>query len=309
MKILVAGGGAFGKEHLRTLAAMDGIEIAVAEPRADELERIAATFPLAMRGQDPAMLIERFVPDGIIIATPAIAHAPLALTALSRNIPVLVEKPVAPSSDIMRQLVGAASQSRGFLQPGHILRFSAPHRQLHAIVHEGHIGDLLRIVSRRYRDSSHADRYRDVDPVFTTMVHDIDLALWFDGSDAGEVIARRLPPGGYRSLTTADVTSLAGVSWQLSLAWLHPSLDCPPDRIELVGTKGSVEFEAGRGIDLYAADGHRRLPPEGDDDPLHAELRTFIQGIQSGRNVAPVTPDDALRGLLIAERIVRAVAS
>ena len=307
MKILVAGGGAFGKEHLRALAKMGGVELAVAESRADELERLGTLFPLADRDQDAGRLIERFAPEGIVVATPAAAPAPQAHIARERDIPVLVEKPVAPDSTIMRQLCAAASRSRAFLQPGHILRFSAPHRKLREIVQAGQIGNLLRIVSRRYRDSSHADRYRDVDPVFTTMVHDIDLALWFDGSDAAEVRAVRLPPDDYRSLTIADVTSSRGVSWQLSLAWLHPSLDCPPDRVELIGTRGSVEFEAGRGIDLYTDDGHHQLPLAADDDPLRAELDAFLSGIRSGRLAAPVTLGDALRGLLVAERIVRIV--
>lgn len=308
MKILVAGGGAFGKEHLRTLSGMAGVTLAVAESRAEERDRIGALFPIAMSDQDATALLDRFAPDGIVIATPSAAHAPLALTALARNIPVLVEKPLAADSETMQQLCDAAGRSRAFLQPGHILRFSAPHRQLHDIVAQGQIGELLRISSRRYRDSSHAERYRDVDPVFTTMIHDIDLALWFDGGEATEVRATRLPKGEYRSLTVADVMSSRGITWQLSLAWLHPSLECPPDRVELIGTLGSVEFEAGRGIDLYTHEGHRHLPYDGGDDPLRTELDAFLAGVRAGHLLAPVTPDDALNGLLVAERIVRSLS-
>lgn len=308
MKILVAGAGAFGKEHLRTLTAIGGVTLAVAESRPAERKRIASLFPVAMDDDDAVALIDRFAPDGIVIATPAAAHAPLAITALARNIPVLVEKPVTPDSGTMEQLCKAAADSQAFLQPGHILRFSAPHRRLHSIVARGQIGDLLRVSSRRYRDRSHVGRYSDVDPVFTTMIHDIDLALWFDGSDAVTVRARRLPADDYQSLTIADATSSRGAIWQLSLAWLHPTLDCPPDRVELIGTLGSVEFEVGRGIDIYTNDGHRFIPDE-DDDPLHTELLAFLAGIRTGRLDAPVTPDDALRGLRIAEQVVGALAT
>lgn len=307
MKILVAGAGAFGKEHLRTLTAIGGVTLAVAESRPAERERIASLFPVAMDGDDAVALIDRFAPDGVVIATPAAAHAPLAITALARNIPVLVEKPVAPDSGAMEQLCKAAADSQAFLQPGHILRFSAPHRRLHAIVARGQIGDLLRVSSRRYRDRSHVGRYSDVDPVFTTMIHDIDLALWFDGSDPVNVRATRLPADDYQSLTIADAISSRGAIWQLSLAWLHPTLDCPPDRVELIGTLGSVEFEAGRGVDIYTDDGQRFIPDE-DDDPLRTQLLAFLAGIRTGRLDAPVTPDDALRGLRIAEQIVGALA-
>ncbi len=308
MKILVAGGGAFGREHLKTLTAMGGVTLALAEPRPAALEQLAASFPLALTDHDAVGILDRFAPDGLIIATPAAAHAPLAFTALERGTPVLVEKPVAPDAATMRQLCAAAERSPTFLQPGHILRFSAPHRQVHAIVAQGQIGDLLRITSRRYRDSSHADRYRDVDPVFTTMVHDIDLALWFDGATASEVRAMRRPRGDNRSLTAADIVSSRGTTWQLSLAWLHPSLECPPDRVELIGTAGSVELEVGRGIELYTGEGHRHIASDASDDPLRTELETFLAGIRAGRSVAPVTPDDALQGIVAAERIVAALA-
>lgn len=308
MKILVAGGGLFGKEHLRTLSAMGDVTIALAEPRAEESERIAALFPIAMHDVDAIPLLDRFAPDGIVIASPAVAHAPLTLAALARNIPVLVEKPVAPDSAIMQQLCAAAGQSRAFLLPGHILRFSAPHLRLHEILAQGTIGELLRVTSRRYRDSSHAKRYRDVDPVFTTMIHDIDLALWFDGTDASEVRAMRLPRDDYRSLTVAEVISSRGALWQLSLAWLHPGLPWPPDRVELIGTMGSVEYDAERGIDLYTQDGHRNLQVAADDDPLRTELEAFLAGIRAGHLLAPVTPEDALKGLRVAERVVTALA-
>ncbi len=88
---MVAGGGAFGKEHLTTLAAMGGVALAVAETRADELARLAAMFALADRDADGFALLERFAPDGVVVATPAAVHAPLAARALERGIPVLVD--------------------------------------------------------------------------------------------------------------------------------------------------------------------------------------------------------------------------
>ena len=308
MKILVAGGGAFGTEHLKRLSAMGGLELAVAEPRAEQRDRIVATFPIAMVDADAIGLLDRFRPDGVVIATPAATHAPLALAALSRDIPILVEKPVAPNSDTMHRLCEAAERSRAFLQPGHILRFSAPHRLLQDVVHEGQIGRLLGLASRRYRDAGHAELYRDVDPVFTTMIHDIDLALWFDTGRVPQMRASRQPRDDYRALTTASATSSAGVHWHLSMAWLHPTLECPPDRIELVGTDGSVEFEVGRGIDLFTRQGHRHLAEDDTDDPLRTELEAFLSGIRAGSLRAPVAPEDALEGLLVAERIVTALA-
>jgi len=117
VKILVAGGGAFGKEHLATLVAMGGVTLAVAETRGEELARLVAMFALADHDADAMALLDRFQPDGVVVATPPVAHAPVAARALEQGIPVLVEKPVAPDSDTMRRLCEAASASPAFPQP------------------------------------------------------------------------------------------------------------------------------------------------------------------------------------------------
>jgi predicted dehydrogenase len=303
VKLLVAGGGAFGEEHLRTLGAL---ELAVAEPRTEVRERLVGRYALADSDGDTATLIERFAPSGVVVATPAAAHEGITLDALARGLPVLVEKPVAPDPATARRLRDAAASSRGFLQPGHILRFSAPHRQLAGILRSGEIGDLVHVGSRRYRDAAHADRYPDVDPVLMTMIHDIDLALWFDGRVPVSARANRGPPGSGRSMTDAWLTGAAGTSWHLSTAWLHPGPAVPDDRVELVGTRGSAELHVGSHIEVFAGES-RRIPADAADDPLRTELLCFLDGIRSGTSRAPVTPDDAVDGLVVATMILAAL--
>ena len=307
MKIAVAGGGAFGKEHLRTLDAMGGVTLSVAEPRAIELDRLGGMIGLADRDTNAITLIDRFRPDGLIVASPAHTHEPIAAAALERGIPVLVEKPVAPDSASMRRLCEAAEASTAFLQPGHILRFSSDHRRLLDILGQGEIGDFLSFTSRRYRDAGHAERYAGIDPVLMTMIHDIDLALWFGCGPAQSASAVRRPVAGTaRSLTTACLHGAGCQRWQLSAAWLHPGPDCPPDRVEIIGTQGSAELVAGSHIEVYGAS-HRRIAADAGGDPLRTELDCFLSGIRAGASQAPVCPRDALDGILAAEMVMKAL--
>ena len=307
MKIMVAGGGAFGKEHLGALRSIGGLTLAVAETWQDERKKLVGMFALTDHDEDAFALLDRFSPDGVVVATPADAHAPLAIAALGRGVPVLVEKPVAADTGTMRRLCDADAASKAFLQPGHILRFSSGHRLLHDIIRQGEIGSMLQFSSSRFRDETHASRYRDIDPVLMTMIHDIDLALWFDGTAALSAVASRLPAGTSRSLTTATVASTGGVTWRLSTAWLHPGPDCPPDRIEIFGAEGSATFEAGRGIEVYGKKA-RHIDVGETEDPLREELDCFIAGIRAGASQAPVTPGDALSGLLAAEMILASLS-
>lgn len=308
MKIMVAGGGLFGQEHLKTLAAIEGTTVALAEPRNDERERLRAVFGLADTDADAFALLERYRPEGVVIATPAEVHAPLAMAALERAIPVLVEKPVAPDAATMRLLCAAADASSAFLLPGHILRFSSQHRRLRDVLAGGAIGDLIQFNSRRYRDASHATRYTDIDPVLMTMIHDIDLALWFSSAPATVASARRRPARTSRSVTTTCLETASGTIWQLSTAWLHPSVDCcPPDRVEIIGTRGSVELFVGSHLEIHAAT-CERIEVDADDDPLRTELDCFLAAIRSGGRGLPIVPRDALDGIVAAEAVIEALA-
>lgn len=54
-----------------------------------------------------AELLERGELDAVVIATPPATHADLAVTALDAGLPVLVEKPVAPTVDEARRIAAA----------------------------------------------------------------------------------------------------------------------------------------------------------------------------------------------------------
>ena len=73
---------------------------------------------------------------------------------LGANLCVLLEKPVASSAMAAAGLLAATQSGRGFVLPGHILRFSRDHRRLVEIVRAGHIGEVIYVGSRRYRDDA-----------------------------------------------------------------------------------------------------------------------------------------------------------
>ena len=170
------------------------------------------------------------------------------------------------------------------------------------IVTSGEIGTLCYINARRYRDSAHVAAYGDIDPVLMTMIHDIDLALWCDGTTAASAVAWRSDAA---SMTAAQLTSHSGACWDLRTGWLHPGIP-PEDRLEVMGTNGSVELVAGSQLMIHAAES-RRIYTDSDPDPLQAELACFIASIQVGRLLAPVTARDALDGLRAAEMIIAAL--
>jgi len=308
VRVVVAGAGAFGQEHLRTLARIEGVELAaVADLNAAAARHAAERHGAARWSTDAVELIDQVRPDGLVVATSGHAHVALASRALALGIPVLVEKPVALTVEDARSLESAEAASPAFVLPGHILRFSDAHRRFVRIARSDAVGPILSVTARRHRDDSHAVRYPDIDPVLMTMIHDIDLSLWITDAMADEVVAFRRPPDEQRSATVMLATDSRGAVWRLATAWTFPG-EAPPDCIEVIGERGSVELEVGAHIRQYGSVTRKiDLDSPALADPLRAELSYFIHCIRSAERPEVVTLRDAVAGLRIADATISAL--
>jgi predicted dehydrogenase len=220
VRVLVAGAGAFGKEHLDRLVRRPDVSVVgVADTNPAALAPIRSKLGAVECLTDPLQLIDKVEADAIIVATPADSHVEICTRALGRDLAVLLEKPVAPSASAAVPLLAAERKSAGFVLPGHVLRFSRDHIRMVEIIRSGGIGEVIYVNSRRYRDDEHAVRYPHTDPVLMTLIHDIDLAQWITGSDFRSGLARRSGGPGYRSMTAVSATSVTGVSCDLRTAW------------------------------------------------------------------------------------------
>ena len=301
LRLLVAGAGAFGREHIVRLARRPDVSlVAVADPNPTALARIRSLTSAELLA-DPAGMIETHEADGVVIASPADSHASLALLALSRDLGVLLEKPIASSLAEAGALKAKAASTRGLVLPGHTLRFSKDHRRLMDVVRSGEIGAVIYVNSRRYRDDSHAVRYPEVDPVLMTLIHDFDLAQWATGARFASVRARRSEGPGFRSLTCVSAVTTGGVACELRTAWTFPDGAIPPDRLEVVGDRGSVELTVGESLLLHS-DGRRAdLGVNPDDDALAREHDGFLSCVRDRTLKPALGLDEALAGLALAE--------
>lgn len=311
LKIAVAGVGSFGREHLATLARRDDVAIAgVADPSNAATDYATASFGAELGFADPVAMLDAVKPDGLVVATPGHTHVAIAAAALERGIPVLLEKPVGLTAADADTLIAAEARSQAFVLPGHILRFSAPYRRTVAIAQSGELGPVLSVTGRNHRDDTHAVRYPDIDPVLMTMVHDIDLTLWITGGELQSVLALRRPRGTFRSETLITGWDSAGAMWHISNAWTVPTVDIPPDRVEIVCERGSVEMELGIAIRVFGKNPREiDLRSEEPDDMLATEVAAFLDGIRRGVHPGAVTLNDARNGLRATDAILRSLAT
>jgi predicted dehydrogenase len=85
--------------------------VAIADLSEERLAIVGDRFNIARRYADYRVMIENEKLDGLIIATPHVAHAAIAIHALARGLHVLVEKPMATSSLDARAIVAAAARA------------------------------------------------------------------------------------------------------------------------------------------------------------------------------------------------------
>jgi predicted dehydrogenase len=310
LRVLLAGFGAFGKEHLSRLSERSDVAVVgVADTNPAAFEPIRTSLGAAKCLGDPLRLIDAVEADAIVVATPAASHVEISVRALSRNLCVLLEKPVAPSASSAVPLLEIARSSAGFIMPAHVLRFSQDHLQMVEIIRSGRIGEVLYVNSRRYRDDSHAVRYPEDDPVLMTLVHDIDIAQWITGSDFHSIAARRSEGAGYRSMTAVSATSATGVICDLRSTWTFTDGELPPDRVEVVGDRGSVELTVGAGIEVYAEGRRTHCPASGADDPLRNEQDHFLACVRDRSLTPALTLSQALVGLMLADAAIESLRS
>lgn len=178
------GLGMMGRHHARLLREIDGVElVAVADPAGDphgvagDLTVLPDVAALAAAGLDIA-----------VVAVPTRFHAAAAGALAEADVNVLVEKPIADSSEEGQALADLFA-SRGLVGAvGHVERFNPALQQLRARLAEGEIGEVYQIATRR--QSTFPARIGDVGVAKDLATHDIDLTAWVAQSRYAAVSAQ-----------------------------------------------------------------------------------------------------------------------
>jgi predicted dehydrogenase len=183
VRVGVAGGGAFGRNHIRKIQATSGAVLAgVYDLSADSRAAVASELGVATFEDLDAFLDQV---DALVIAVPAIAHQALAERALRAGRHCLIEKPLAATAAGAAVLVALAAERGAVLQAGHQERYVFDAMGLLAVK------EVPRSVQAS-REGLPGPRGTDVSVTLDLMVHDLDLARQLFDSDPVEVAATHL---------------------------------------------------------------------------------------------------------------------
>lgn len=138
MKIILAGGGAFGVKHLDGIKNIDGVEvIALVGRRAEPTQELAKEYHIdfATTELDEALALKEA--DAVILCTPTQMHAAQAIQSMQAGKHVQVEIPLADSLKDAQQVLATQKETGLVCMVGHTRRFNPSHQYIHNKIKEG----------------------------------------------------------------------------------------------------------------------------------------------------------------------------
>jgi predicted dehydrogenase len=180
----MVGLGAMGRNHLRVLGLLEGVDLVGAVDPAFDGPEAAHGVP-AMRTLDE--LLAKGV-DYVVVAAPTAMHEQIGLQLAEAGVSALIEKPLAHTVEAAQRLVDAF-ESRGLVAGvGHIERYNPALQSLRSRLASGDLGEVFQVVTRR--QGPFPARIADVGVVKDLATHDIDLTSWVTGAQYTSVSAR-----------------------------------------------------------------------------------------------------------------------
>jgi predicted dehydrogenase len=297
----VIGVGHLGKEHARILAGLPEVDlVGVADTRAEQAQAVAKRLGTQSFGEYWPLLN---LVDAATIVVPTYCHEPVAADFLRRGIPVLVEKPLAPTMLAAAKLADLAEKNSTLLQAGHIERFNPAFEELTR-------RPLRPQFIRAERLGPFTGRSFDIGVVLDLMIHDLDLMLAlvdspvesiealgvslfgahedianarlrFANGCVAEVTASRAHPAPYRQMHIWSAEGYAGLDFaQKRLTLVQPSAalrarGLDPSKLDAASQARLKEELFGRHLETHTVGGQSQ-------DQLTRELKEFVHCVQTG---------------------------
>lgn len=179
IRVGIVGVGYWGPNLVRCFSEIPGCKVsAICDKSPDQLTRIQDRYPQVVAFDDIDQMLASGIVDAIILATPTRTHFDLAMRALEHGLHVLVEKPLAETSEQCRQMMAAAEQNSRVLFVGHVFLHSSPVQKLRELIAEGELGRINYISSRRL---NLGPVRKDVSALYDLATHDISMMLYLMG--------------------------------------------------------------------------------------------------------------------------------
>lgn len=323
LRVGVIGCGFFAQNHLAAWAAIEDVAL-VAVCDLDEEKAVSAKAAFGARNAytDAATMLAREELDFVDIATGMRSHASLVGLAAERGIPVIVQKPLAPSWEDCVAIVETCAAAGIPLMVHENTRFMRPVRRVREIIDAGRLGAVTwaRVSCRTGYDIYGGQPYLALEEKFAVLdfgVHMLDVTRYLLGEATRLYCQCQTIRPGIRGEDSATMMleHESGATSVVECSYASPIAPDPFPEIALQveGTRGSLRVEPGYRITLLS-DGVTEVidasptrlpwstPPwHGTQDSVLHIQRHWVESLRAGRD-AETSGSDSLKtyGLVFA---------
>jgi len=316
----VIGVGAFGRNHVRVyqelarqgepveLAAIVDADLGRAQAVAQEFGARAYASLKELKELKSAHSLDGFVAS---VAVPTVQHLAVATELMEAGADVLIEKPLAASLAEADELIRTARRAGRIAQAGHLERFNPAVRATLALITRPMFFEVHRL-------SVFTPRSLDIDVVLDLMIHDLDVVLSFVNSPVKEIRAVGIPilspradianvrvefdSGCVANFTASRVSTERVRKLRFFQPRQYISVDYSRQDVLVFTLDPAAQ---GKSLSQDAIKVTR--PPVQPEEPLHAELKAFLEAARR-RSPPLVSLEDARRALALALDINAAIA-
>jgi len=327
--VAVIGVGRMGRHHARTYKNLAGADLrAVVDPDEDRGGAVADEYGCGWYASVDELIENEPDIKAVTVAVPTIFHREAAEQLMPRGIACLIEKPLAGTRADAQAIVDLSKQTGAALQVGHTERFNPAVR---AVLAMGFVPRFMEVD----RVSPMTFRSLDVGVTMDMMIHDLDIVLTLAGSELERVEAAGVAVMGKgEDIANARLVFKSGCVANLTASRLALKTE---RKLRLFSESGyvSLDYQQRSGVvirksanqaafddvrrqlaagtdlselnytDLVSVDELTMQLPEGEDDPLTAELASFLNAVRDGER--PVV--DAAAGFAAVDAAERVVAA
>jgi predicted dehydrogenase len=312
VRVAVIGCGYWGPNLVRTFSELCSASVAaVADVDRVRLDEIRGRHPhIDTVVQDYTELLGRDL-DAVVVCTPPDTHHEIVRACLKHGLDVFVEKPLATSTALAKDLVDTAEVHGRILMVGHISAYNPAVDALRNMVRHGELGqiayiDAVRVGLGLFRPG--------LNVLWDLAPHDVAIFLHLLGESPSSVGTRGIAciQPSIEDVAYMTLTFPSGVLAHTRMSWLDP---CKTRRITVVGREKMVvydDLESHEKLRIHdkSVETVRRTDTFGEfqfayhygsivspyvrfDEPLRVECQHFIDCVR--RRATPLT--DGRNGL------------
>jgi len=241
VNVAMLGLGYWGPNLLRNLASMEGVTVsALCDLDLFRAEMFRQRFcPAAKVASDYRLIADDSTIDAVVIATPVRTHYELAAALLKSGKHVLIEKPLAQTTQECKQLIETARGCQRVLMVGHVFEYNVAVQRIKQYLDGGELGKLFYVYSQRVNLGR---IQHDVNALWSFAPHDVSIFNYWFGQEPVRVAARGFSylNSGIEDVVFATLEYPNGVGAHLHLGWLDPR---KVRLMTLVGSKKMLVYD------------------------------------------------------------------